>query len=64
MVGNRSFWPRVTTTLAKHAAGQVACRTSCKIYLSRARPNYKDYPDISVSWGGAEAPSHTNGLRV
>ncbi len=34
MVGNRSFWLRVTTALAKHAAVQVACRTSCKVFLS------------------------------
>lgn len=29
VVGNRGFWRRVTTALAKHAARQVACRTSC-----------------------------------
>ena len=57
MVGNRGFWPRVTTALAKRAAGQVACRASCKPYISRPGLEFKDGRDIGVLCGRLEEPA-------
>lgn len=50
MVGNQGFWPRVTTALAKHAAGQVACRASCHPYLAGQGVNIK-FPRSPTSSG-------------
>lgn len=51
MVGNRSFWPWVTTALAKHTAGQVACRTSCKAEDSDAALTIQEGHETPVSSG-------------
>jgi len=40
VVGNQGFWPRVTTALAKHAAGQVALENFLPVlYITTRRSN-------------------------
>jgi len=50
MAGNRSFWLRVATALAKHAAGQVAYRTSCSAHIARTIQGFNDRRDTRARW--------------
>jgi hypothetical protein len=46
-----AFGLRVTTALAKHAAGQVTYRISCPLYVSHWGANFKEPVVVCVQWG-------------